>query len=1064
MDLKPKFLPHLQRDCWLQQVIEEKLLDDSPSLAESDPLEHFPIFQITDKKAWVPALGCLIILGFFTSPVQAQQQQSVTSDDFTYTGWSTGTSPMIAHWTSNSGNAPFIMTNNSSLAPSYISLNNGVICTNLSRTLTTDFTVSIRVLQTAYSQEQWVGIFNAAGTQGYGFLWDSNAVTSFNSEGGVSIEKFSVPNATALLFNAYGQRLTIPVASGHNPGNATSAAITAPFANFQLSWSAKTYTLTLAVDGVVKATYTDAAAPYATFSRIFISGKEHGLYDSLSITTPGGASVPFLTCEAESATLSSGVTVTTLNPSVDGPQDLPQTEASGRSYASLTAPGQSITFNVPQSANSIVIRHNVPYVKPYNTNTGDGYSLHLWVNNESTPRQVMQSLNGEAPVKLGALSLSSYHNQANAAYWEESRALILGASLKSGDTLRLEVDPGDTASFYNIDCIDLEDVPAALPQPANTYSVLTYGALGNGVADDTGAIQNTIDKAQMDGKNVWIPTGTYHVSSPFALPTGVKVYGAGMWYTNLIGTINNSTPSPVTHASTPYCPGFSLAADCEVHDLFMDNNANTTRADANGYFYNEYWNHVFPSNWVIQNVWMTHTQLFCWMVGANNGLVSGCRARFTYADGIHLDAGCYNNTIKNCHVRGAGDDGIAIISNTQNSYAPTTACSNNTAVYNTVVANWCGANFDLSGGSNNVVGYNYFADSGTDGSLVINLPNGFPASPLTGASIVGNTIVRGGGDLDTQMRGAIWIFPQYAAVSGLVFDGNYIKKPIWSGIQLFFDTSTKSAALTCNNTTIDAPGTSGIDIISGVSGSGTFTTNSVLNLPPGFVQFSNNAPTTFRVTSSGNTWDGALAIINGPPPATVVASAAYNFTYLTGGYPTPTLAVNSGTLPPGLTLSPAGTISGTPTTAGIYTGSVLARNGVGTPVTQNFDITVSSPLTFWADQYFTAQQVIDPTIGGPMATPENDGVTNLLKYFFDINPTSVMSVADCAALPTGGGDHPQWNPVPHALLSSESICERRDGQHADQLRPEDVADSHTRLYANRGGGRGHRRLNHGNRR
>ena len=44
----------------------------------------------------------------------------------------------------------------------------------------------------------------------------------------------------------------------------------------------------------------------------------------------------------------------------------------------------------------------------------------------------------------------------------------------------------------------------------------------------------------------------------------------------------------------------------------------------------------------------------------------------------------------------------------------------------------------------------------------------------------------------------------------------------------------------------------------------------------------------------------------------------------------------------------------------------------------------------------------DPTISGPAATPENDGVPNLLKYLFDINPNEVMSVADRAALPTVG--------------------------------------------------------------
>jgi autotransporter-associated beta strand protein len=38
----------------------------------------------------------------------------------------------------------------------------------------------------------------------------------------------------------------------------------------------------------------------------------------------------------------------------------------------------------------------------------------------------------------------------------------------------------------------------------------------------------------------------------------------------------------------------------------------------------------------------------------------------------------------------------------------------------------------------------------------------------------------------------------------------------------------------------------------------------------------------------------------------------------------------------------------------------------------------------------------------PTATPENDGVCNLLKYFFNINPTTTMQAADIAAMPVVG--------------------------------------------------------------
>jgi len=40
--------------------------------------------------------------------------------------------------------------------------------------------------------------------------------------------------------------------------------------------------------------------------------------------------------------------------------------------------------------------------------------------------------------------------------------------------------------------------------------------------------------------------------------------------------------------------------------------------------------------------------------------------------------------------------------------------------------------------------------------------------------------------------------------------------------------------------------------------------------------------------------------------------------------------------------------------------------------------------------------------GGPTETPENDGIPNLMKYVFDIDPTGPMTAADIAALPTLG--------------------------------------------------------------
>jgi predicted outer membrane repeat protein len=84
----------------------------------------------------------------------------------------------------------------------------------------------------------------------------------------------------------------------------------------------------------------------------------------------------------------------------------------------------------------------------------------------------------------------------------------------------------------------------------------------------------------------------------------------------------------------------------------------------------------------------------------------------------------------------------------------------------------------------------------------------------------------------------------------------------------------------------------------------------------------------------------APAIINGPPPGGSVG-AAYSFTYTATGSAPISFAVPPAALPPGLALSSAGVISGTPTTPGIYTGTVTANNGTQPNASQPFSITIA---------------------------------------------------------------------------------------------------------------------------
>ncbi len=65
-------------------------------------------------------------------------------------------------------------------------------------------------------------------------------------------------------------------------------------------------------------------------------------------------------------------------------------------------------------------------------------------------------------------------------------------------------------------------------------------------------------------------------------------------------------------------------------------------------------------------------------------------------------------------------------------------------------------------------------------------------------------------------------------------------------------------------------------------------------------------------------------------------------------------------------------------------------------------ISGSESYSAWAAQYFSAAQQSAPTVSGSAAVPQSDGVSNLLKYAFNIDPARPMTAADRAALPTPG--------------------------------------------------------------
>ena len=61
-----------------------------------------------------------------------------------------------------------------------------------------------------------------------------------------------------------------------------------------------------------------------------------------------------------------------------------------------------------------------------------------------------------------------------------------------------------------------------------------YKAVGNGVVDDTSAIQNAINACPLD-QVVYIPSGTYKITAPLRVKSGITMRGDGMIKTVIKG-------------------------------------------------------------------------------------------------------------------------------------------------------------------------------------------------------------------------------------------------------------------------------------------------------------------------------------------------------------------------------------------------------------------------------------------------------------------------------------------------------------------------------------------------
>jgi hypothetical protein len=575
-----------------------------------------------------------------------------------------------------------------------------------------------------------------------------------------------------------------------------------------------------------------------------------------------GANTPFTSHEAESGTLGGGATVVSLTAPPTTEFSSPQLEASGHAYVNLAATGQSVTWtnNTGQNITFLNVRYSIP-----DSSGGGGITstLDLYVNGsfrQAIPVNSIQTWLYESSSDYDGMNQTPSSGTPH-VFWDEQQVTISGAYITPGQTITLEKDSANTAAYYNIDVIDLENPPAPLSQPANSLSITTNcgatasntqtnGAAASGAVDSTGAIQNCINEAESSGQVVWIPQGTFYLKSSAntgLTASGVTIEGAGMWYS----TIYYSPTLPATTTSNPLS-----TTSTTLQNFAIDGNA-VAESVAGG---NGGATYVNGSNWVINGMWIRHEGAGVWASGTG-GTVENNRITNSWADGININNGNGGTgytvgnslTVKNNFVRGSGDDGIAINDSEDNS--DQSEMTSPTVLNNTVVAPWWANLLGIYGGQDDFVANNYVHDAVKGNGIYI---GGYDSTgkgaPLETANVQGNVLLRGGSfGYGNQNPGIAVGYTSTNSPSGepamtdMHVQGNAVINSMFDGVELLGGTSTE-----INNNTVDSPGTGGFIINSNGEGNAAFTCNTALNIPPGQTVYANDAGSNFTASGSCN--------------------------------------------------------------------------------------------------------------------------------------------------------------------------------------------------------------------
>jgi len=539
--------------------------------------------------------------------------------------------------------------------------------------------------------------------------------------------------------------------------------------------------------------------------------------------------------------LGGGASIVALASPPTTPYSSPALEASGHAYVQLNSIGQSVTWtnSTGQNITALSLRCCIP-----DAPNGGGITstIDLYVNGIFRQAFSVNSLQNYC------YEGTNYNGQTDKnpadgdprGFWNDTHAFIAGAAVAPGNTITFQKDASNSASFYYLDVVDLEAPPTPLTQPANSLSILSYGAVSNNPSvDNTAAINSCFNAALSQGKIAWIPPGIFYISAVNGglSALGITIEGAGPWYSTIYRvTPTNNSQGVANIINAVSCTLENVALDCNASSRAGNNNNGAVDFSGN--------------NWVVNNVWIQHVTSSFWCAGVN-GIAENCRTLSTWADGgnfnnVQSANGIgFNLTYSNNFVRGTGDDAMALNSVNYNGTTYYPMMSNIVYINNTAVAPWGGKGIGIYGGIDDLVTNNLLQDTARYLGLGA-MRFGVNGSDLLSATVMGNTLLRCGGNGYNQQQQAMMVGnggdgQSVGIVANVYCESNIIIDSLYDAVGFSASTNIVFQYNTIINPGLDAIAIGPPDLGSGVMGNAIINSNTVNGLNAGQSLLTNDA-------------------------------------------------------------------------------------------------------------------------------------------------------------------------------------------------------------------------------